>query len=248
MSGIEYTTGLLNRDVDDTEQLLYDLGCDPAADPVAAATEIAGEDVVYHHMGEGESTDARDQWIDPDSGVAAFVDTDGAAQEYWVVGADEHHLLVADDAGYHHVNMAGDRPQVEQFAGADGAWLEGPDYQDSDHRVYPGVFEDLYDLVTTGETEDIGEAQDTTGLRLQCHQAGDLTRYEQELELLKQQGEIVFDGRFSQHHNGKRRGGAVAEGLKQAFERKKLVDDVGYDIEMDSSGQHARLRITDHEG
>jgi len=112
--------------------------------------------------------------------------------------------------------------------------------------VYPGVFEDLYDLVTDDE-EDLGGAEDTTGISLQCHQAGDLKRYRQELELLEEEGELIFDERFGQHHNGKRRGGAVAQGLKQAFERKKLVDDVGYDIEMDSSGQHARLRIRDQE-
>lgn len=243
MTDHQYTTALLNREGTGTEEMLYDLGCDPVDDPVAAAEEKIGDEAVYEHHGDGDSTAAQDRWFDPRSGVATFVDEDGGAQQYWVVGADDHRLLVGDSTGYYQVNMTSDQPQVERFVSTDEEWLEGPDYRESEHQLYHGVFEDLYDLVTD-DRDDIGGAEETTGLRLQCQQAGDLTRYEQELELLEQEGEIVFDGRFSQHHNGKRRGGAVAEGLKQAFERKKLVDDVGYDIEMDSSGQHARLRIT----
>lgn len=188
-------------------------------------------DAVYHAVDETGPAGAERYWVEPESGLMTVQRTDGSVEEYFIIAADDETMAVADRDGCYKVGQGDDR-----------FWVDGGDALSAELAA------DMYDIATAWDEYQQDQETETAALTIEGND-GHSEIYEQVQHQLEQDGEIVFDGTWSQMHTGNEgaRGGAIGVQTKQMLDRKQKAGEIPYEVEGDSSGKHFTLRIQDFE-
>lgn len=207
-------------------------------DTVAAVKARTDDEDSVYHAADPENTDAEQYWVEPDAGLVTVRHEDGTVDEYFIAAADDGRMAVSDGENCWGVEEGQDG---EQYVDGEST-LGDPTALDTDLAA------DMYDIATAWDEYQQDQATETAALNIEGND-GHSEVYEKVQDQLEQDGEIVFDGTWSQAHSGNEgaRGGAIGVQTKQMLERKAQAGEVPYTVEGDSSGKHFTLRIKDFE-